>query len=118
MNRSNSPIDLTYLQNMTGGDTTVTRQMLELLVGELTAAPARLQRALKVADWEDLEKQCHHLKSTLVYVGNQTLLDANVRLWKMGMARKGNEPQAEREVRLIQQESRVVLEALKRELKG
>ncbi len=118
MSRSSSPIDLSYLHNMTGGDVAVTRQMLELLVGELTEAPARLQHALKKADWEDLEKQCHHLKSTLVYVGNQTLLDANVRLWKMGMARNGNLPQAEREVRLIQQESRVVLEALRRELKG
>ena len=118
MNHPKSPIDLTYLHDMTGGDADVTRQMLELLIGELQEGPARLQAALQAGNWENLERQCHHFKSTLVYVGNQTLLDANARLWQMGLDRQGNIMQAERDVRLIQRESEVVLQALNRALEG
>ncbi len=92
-------LDLSYLDKMSGGDLSTKKQMLEVMQQEITQDLPRLEQLYEARDWEEMERFCHHFKSTVVFSGNKALVNANQKLWDMTRSRKG--PDAERAAQLI-----------------
>ncbi|RMF02722.1 MAG: hypothetical protein D6772_03145 [Bacteroidetes bacterium] len=85
-------VDLSYLEKMAGGDVATKKAMLELLHNELSEKIPQIPRLLKSRDWDAIHRFSHHLKSTVVFSGNKTLIRANQELLDMMEDRKHNPP--------------------------
>lgn len=70
-------IDLAYLDLMSDGDLDMKRMMLELLFEEPKEEIQKMKRLCTASDWEELSKVSHKMKSTLAFVGNETLTQTN-----------------------------------------
>jgi HPt (histidine-containing phosphotransfer) domain-containing protein len=66
-------IDLSYLEQFTGGDAAVRNEMLELLRSETETGVQDINRSLAEVQPERLERSLHHMKSTVAYLGNPNL---------------------------------------------
>jgi len=73
----NRCINLSYMELMADGDELIKKVMLEMLLEEL---PTEFEKILQAADKQDfdlLRRTSHKMKTTLSFVGNQPLSDAN-----------------------------------------
>lgn len=70
-------IDLSYMDLMSDGDQDMKRMMLELLFDEPKEEIQKMKRLSSAADWEELSKVSHKMKSTLAFVGNDILTQTN-----------------------------------------
>lgn len=80
MEQHNQPpqyIDLSYMDLMSDGDVDMKRMMLELLFDEPKEEIQKMKRLCTAADWDELSKVSHKMKSTLAFVGNDTLTQTN-----------------------------------------
>ena len=71
-------INLDYIDLMTDGDDEMKVTMLEMLLEEMPAELEIMKNHLKNAEWEDLFKAAHKMKSTLSFIGNDAMTEANV----------------------------------------
>ncbi len=113
-----SVINLAYVDRMSGGNKTIRRQMLDVLVQELKKGIPQINTALRRGDCDQLERACHSFKSTLMYTGNQAMQDANLRL--LSMSRQGTLKvrQAQRDINTLRRTSKFVLRALQQEIRS
>jgi HPt (histidine-containing phosphotransfer) domain-containing protein len=77
---SNSFINLDYLNNMTGGDDEMFQTMIEMLTAEIPEEIEKMGVLLRDENWADLFQVSHKMKTTLAFVGNDTMTEANRRL--------------------------------------
>ncbi|MGV3761656.1 Hpt domain-containing protein [Parapedobacter sp.] len=61
--------DLTYLMDLSSGNTQLIREILELFIKQTPVDVALLAAYVEQEDWEHAYKQAHHIKPTLAYVG-------------------------------------------------
>ncbi|RMF26988.1 MAG: Hpt domain-containing protein [Bacteroidetes bacterium] len=73
-------IDLSYMDLMTDGDADMKRTMLEMLLNELPTEMANMKHLLEQKDWDALGKASHKMKSSLAFVGNAQLTEANQKI--------------------------------------
>ncbi len=66
-------INLDYMDLMADGDVDMKKTMLEMLVMELPTELAKLHDAFGTGDKKTLKSVSHKLKSTLAFVGNESL---------------------------------------------
>lgn len=64
-----SKIDLSYLEEVTGGSNEIIQEMLELFLNETPQQLLLLQEKCKASDWENIKAEAHKLKPTFSYVG-------------------------------------------------
>ncbi|MGB1206690.1 MAG: response regulator [Chitinophagales bacterium] len=62
-------IDLSYLDSLTGGNTSIKLTMLETLVRDLPKEIAQVEMDFNRYDWEGLKQSAHKIKSTCSYIG-------------------------------------------------
>lgn len=67
-------IDLSYLEDMTGGDTEVVIEMIELFIEQTPEHIAAIKNAKYEQNWSQLRSEAHKVKPMFLYVG---LLDLN-----------------------------------------
>ena len=70
-------INLDYLYLMADGDDSMKKIMLEMLLEELPVEVEKMRNLLEANDWQDLMSVSHKMKSTLSYVGNDEMTNAN-----------------------------------------
>lgn len=70
-------IDLTYLNLMADGDDSMKKVMLEMLFDELPSEIKTMRTLLDASDWSELGSASHKMKSTLSFVGNAEMTEAN-----------------------------------------
>ncbi len=70
-------INLEYMDMMSDGDDSMKKIMLEMLLEELPQEILKLESLCQEADWSDVGAVSHKLKSTLAFVGNDEMTDAN-----------------------------------------
>jgi HPt (histidine-containing phosphotransfer) domain-containing protein len=70
-------INLDYLEMMSDGDDSMKKVMLEMLLEELPQEVSKMTNLLEQEDWENLASVSHKMKSTLAFVGNDELTNAN-----------------------------------------
>ncbi len=70
-------INLEYLDMMTDGDGEMRDTMLNMLMDELPAEVSKMRPLLTDANWNELREVSHKLKSTLAFIGNDVMTEAN-----------------------------------------
>ncbi|MEM8528979.1 MAG: Hpt domain-containing protein [Bacteroidota bacterium] len=70
-------INLSYLDLMADGDLQMKKLMLQMLLKEIPSELNKMQQLYQEHNWSDLRRASHKMKTTLSFVGNQALSDAN-----------------------------------------
>ena len=76
-------INLDYLEMMSDGDESMKKVMLEMLITELPQEISKMKELLAQKDGESLSSVSHKLKSTLAFVGNDEMTEANIQIEQM-----------------------------------
>lgn len=82
-------IDLSYLDLMADGDVDMKQMMLDMLLEELPMEIDKMGELLAAKDWNELREVAHKMKSTLSFVGNNDMTEANKTIEDIG--KKGGE---------------------------
>lgn len=88
----NSKIDLSYLEEVTGGSTDLIKEMLELFLSDTPQQIQLIQEKCRLKEWQSIRAEAHKLKPTFLYVG---LKDANEKLVKIEHGARNNQNQDE-----------------------
>jgi PAS domain S-box-containing protein len=78
-------IDLGYMDLMADGDNDMKKVMLELLFDEPVEEIKSMYGMNKNEDWDALKKVSHKMKSTLAFVGNDTITNINQEIEQIAM---------------------------------
>lgn len=70
-------LDLCYLESLIGKDAETQILILSTLLDEVPQEVALLEQLLAEEDWKVFHEVSHKLKSTLAYIGNEEIFDAN-----------------------------------------
>lgn len=70
-------INLDYLELMSDGDDSMKKVLLEMLIAELPDEIVKMRSLQQSSNWEELSSVSHKMKSTLSYVGNETMTESN-----------------------------------------
>ena len=70
-------INLDYLELMSDGDDSMKKVLLEMLIAELPDEIVKMRSLQQSSNWEELCSVSHKMKSTLSYVGNETMTETN-----------------------------------------
>ena len=77
MNSTTSHTNLEYLHLMADGDRDMEQTMLEMLITELPEEFEKMKAHLEKEEWGELGKVSHKMKSTLAFIGNEEVTNAN-----------------------------------------
>jgi len=70
-------INLEYLEMMSDGDESMKKVMLEMLISELPEEIQKMSAHSNDSNWGELSSVSHKMKSTLAFVGNDQMTNAN-----------------------------------------
>ncbi|MBL7814974.1 MAG: Hpt domain-containing protein [Saprospiraceae bacterium] len=70
-------INLDYLDTMTAGDVETMQQMLEMLIEEIPTEIEKMINSAASVDWEEVFQISHKLKTTLAFIGNESMISLN-----------------------------------------
>ena len=70
-------IDLSYLDLMSDGDMDMKSMMLDMLQEEIPVEIEKMSDLEAAKDWKQLREVSHKMKSTLSFVGNADIINAN-----------------------------------------
>lgn len=84
-------VNLDYLELMSDGDLGMKKIMLEMLLQELPEELQKMKEIQQVANWDELSSVSHKMKSTLAFVGNDIMTDANKQLEKISKTKENTE---------------------------
>lgn len=113
-----STLNLSYLEKMSAGDSKTQKMMLKMLLEELERDLPRLRRLCDTEDWDQVSRFCHHFKSTLVFSGNKTMLDANNRIWEHAKRQGKSSARIANSLRTLESQGKRVAAEVKRTLKS
>ena len=65
--------DLTYLKEITGGENSIVREMVEMFFAQIDEFKENLNKYLNDKNWTDLGKEAHKAKSSVLIVGMEDL---------------------------------------------
>ncbi len=77
MNTAIKYTNLDYLHLMADGDEDMVQTMLGMLMEELPEEVAKIKKLNEAQDWPELSKVSHKMKSTLAFIGNDEMTNAN-----------------------------------------
>ena len=70
-------INLEYMEMMSDGDDSMKKIMLEMLITELPEELQKMTICVSASAWEEMCSVSHKMKSTLAFVGNDSMTAAN-----------------------------------------
>ena len=91
MNKTFEYINLDYLDMMADGDNEMKKVMLDMLFEEMPVELEKMKSLCQKNDWQELSSVCHKMKSTLSFVGNDTMTNSNKTLELMSKAENETE---------------------------
>ena len=69
--KNNSPLDLSYLRDMSGDSAEFMIEMIDMFKAQTPLYIADLEHAILAEDWEKAAGHAHKIKPTLSYVGRE-----------------------------------------------
>ncbi len=84
-------INLEYMEMMSDGDAEMKKVMLEMLLVELPEEMEKMKVLLNEANWNELGSVSHKMKSTLAFVGNDGMTNANKDIELLAKSQENNE---------------------------
>jgi PAS domain S-box-containing protein len=79
MENTQKHIDLTYLRQLSNGDTKFINEMLSLFIEQTPGMLDNMSKYLKASDWKSLSSAAHKMKPSIMFVGLKEI-EATVRL--------------------------------------
>ena len=73
-------IDLSYMEMMADGDDSMKKIMLDMLLEELPQEIEKIDKLCNDNNWKEASAVSHKLKSTLAFVGNEEMTNANKKI--------------------------------------
>lgn len=73
-------INLAHLRLFTMGDSDTEKMMLAEILAELKVESKKVPELVKAQMWPELARVTHKLKTTLPFIGNQELIDLNMKV--------------------------------------
>ena len=73
-------IDLSYLDLMADGDDEMKQTMIEMLLEEIPEEMEKMKTLQEAGNWKELREVSHKMKSTLSFIGNSIMTEANKRI--------------------------------------
>ena len=70
-------LNLSYLESLIGDDAETMAVIFSTLLEEVPEEIAKMERLINKQDWHSLHEVSHKFKSTLAYIGNDEIFDAN-----------------------------------------
>lgn len=70
-------VQLEYLESMTDGDAEMMQTMLDMLIAEIPEEIGKMRESLVQKNWEEMFQISHKMKTTLSFVGNETMININ-----------------------------------------
>jgi HPt (histidine-containing phosphotransfer) domain-containing protein len=67
--------DLKYLQQMTGNDSAMMKEMIELFLHQLTEMQADIELLVENKNWLELSRLAHKIKSSALVMGIEQMAD-------------------------------------------
>lgn len=116
MQKPNAYFDMAYIQEMSAGDIGIQKDLIQLLLQELERELPKAKSLLEQKEGEGLERFCHHFKSTIAFSGNQAIITANQKLWKIASAQNPDWAMALQAFEQIEQQAEFIEQAAKNEL--
>lgn len=113
----NTSLNLHYLETMSGGDKQTMKTLMETLLQELNSNKTTARRLYQQQRWSDLDRFCHHFKSTLSFSGNSQLINANLQLWELAKNSGGNPNEGKKIIADMERQCQAVARELSRVLK-
>jgi HPt (histidine-containing phosphotransfer) domain-containing protein len=80
MGTTTACINLDYLRLMADNDEDMIQTMLDMLLVELPDEMGHIRALYDVENWDELTRVSHKMKSTLAFVGNNAMTNANKEL--------------------------------------
>lgn len=65
--------DLSYLKEITGGESSIVEEMIEMFIGQVEEFKENLNKHLADENWLELGKEAHKAKSSVLIVGMEEL---------------------------------------------
>ncbi|MCF8363083.1 MAG: Hpt domain-containing protein [Prolixibacteraceae bacterium] len=65
--------DLSYLKEITGGESSIVQEMVEMFFAQVDEFKENLNKYLKEENWAQLGKEAHKAKSSVLIVGMEDL---------------------------------------------
>ena len=65
--------DLSYLKEITGGESSIVIEMVEMFISQVDEFKENLDKYLKDKNWVELGKEAHKAKSSVLIVGMEDL---------------------------------------------
>ena len=69
----NSNIDLSYLTEVTGGDESVIKEMLQIISKEIPGQIELIKENIRMEDWSSVASEAHKVKPSFLYIGKPEL---------------------------------------------
>lgn len=84
-------INLDYLDLMSDGDEEMKATMIDMLLEEVPEEMAKMQDLYAAQDWKELREVSHKMKSTLSFIGNDAMTQANQQIEEIAKEGKGTD---------------------------
>ncbi len=110
-------INFNYLTEMSGGDHTFVREMIELFLQEIPVALDRMEEELESGNWENIANIAHRIKTNFMMVG---LSEQNKNALEIEKSIKMNsflEEEIAFKIRKLKNDSKIAYPLLEKELK-
>ncbi len=107
-------INLDYLEMMSDGDESMKKVMLEMLIAELPEEIGKMKELLEQKNWDTLSSVSHKLKSTLAFVGNDEMTEANIQIEQMAKSAKDS-PEMQKAMSVLEHLSPSVIAEIEEE---
>jgi len=114
---ASSLLNLDYMDMMSDGDPDMKKVMLEMLLEEIPQELQKMREVYTAADWNGLASVAHKMKSTLSFVGNDAMTNANKELESIGKTQEGTE-KVNGLIEILENTSAPVLVELKKVFEG
>jgi len=109
-------INLEYMEMMSDGDDSMKKIMLEMLITELPEELQKMTNCIASSNWEEMCSVSHKMKSTLAFVGNDSMTTANREIESLTKSASGGMPTVSNHMTTLNDLCPGVVEELKKEM--
>lgn len=110
----NTLLDLSYLELMADGDDFMKKTMIDMLIEEMPPELEKLRNSLLEQDANAMHQVAHKMKSTLAFIGNPVMTEANSTCEKIGIENSDLQ-RAGTYIEMLEAQAKLVLPLLKEE---
>lgn len=109
-------INLEYMEMMSDGDDSMKKIMLEMLLTELPEELQKMTDCIPDTNWDEMCSVSHKMKSTLAFVGNDSMTTANREIESMTKDGGPNASTVSTHMDTLNKLCPMVIEELKKEM--